>query len=385
MMSDSSGLHLPDLTIKGFRGIEELTIPRLGRVTLLVGKNSVGKTTVLEAIQTYASRAHPFVLRGILAKHGELLPVVDEDGSEAVDVDWEALFHNRQARIGDQIHIGPASQSKELAIKLDLLRDPRQPELTGLTSNDVALDPPKALYAVFNLRETIVASWPRSPYDVSARGPLPNARDRTWSRRRGFGDGSMFRHGQVCEFLGPDLISNVSMAQYWDTVAMAGYEERAVAALRLIFGDAVQDVVMIGRQSDRSGGPRAFVRFDEQGRRTPLNSLGDGAIRLFGFALALANSRGGFLLIDEAENGIYRSLQRDFWRMVLETAERNNVQVIATTHSWDCVEGFARAAAELDQIDGLLMRLDRERGDLRAVNYSKEGLLAAAEQGIEVR
>ena len=384
-MSDPNSLHLPDLTIKGFRGIDELTIPRLGRVTLLVGKNGVGKTTVLEAIQTYASRAHPAVLRGILARHGELLPVVDDDGREAVDVDWEALFHNRQARIGDQIRIGPSPQSKELAIKLDLLRDPRQAELTGFTSNGVALDPPKALYAVFNLRETIVASWPRSPYDVSARGPLPDSRDRTWPRRRGFSDDSMFHHGQTCELLGPDLISNVSMAQYWDTVAMAGYEERAVAALRLIFGDAVQDVVMVGRQPARSGGPRAFVRFNEQERRIPLNSLGDGAIRLFGIALALANCRNGFLLIDEAENGIYRSLHRDFWRMVLETAERNNVQVVATTHGSDSDNGFARAAAELDQIDGLLMRLDRERGYLRAVNYSKEGLLTAAEQGIEVR
>ena len=64
-----------------------------------------------------------------------------------------------------------------------------------------------------------------------------------------------------------------------------------------------------------------------------LRSLGDGAVRLFGVALALANSQGGFLLIDEAENGIHHTIQRDFWRMVLLTAQENNVQVFATTHS----------------------------------------------------
>ena len=78
----------------------------------------------------------------------------------------------------------------------------------------------------------------------------------------------------------------------------------------------------------------------------PLRSLGDGAVRLFGVALALANSQGGFLLIDEAENGIHHTIQRDFWRMVLLTAQANNVQVFATTHSWDCVVGFAQAAVE---------------------------------------
>ena len=29
--SDSRGLHLPDLVVKGFRGIEDLTVSRLGR------------------------------------------------------------------------------------------------------------------------------------------------------------------------------------------------------------------------------------------------------------------------------------------------------------------------------------------------------------------
>ena len=117
----------------------------------------------------------------------------------------------------------------------------------------------------------------------------------------------------------------------------------------------------------------------------PLKSLGDGALRLFGVALALANSRDGFLLMDEAENGIHHSVQRDFWRMVLRTAQENNVQVLATTHSWDCVRGFAQAASEIEDAEGVLVRLDRVPAGLRAVEYSEEGLKVAAEQGIEVR
>lgn len=36
-------LHLPSLVIKNFRGIDELTIPRLARVTQLTGKNGGGE------------------------------------------------------------------------------------------------------------------------------------------------------------------------------------------------------------------------------------------------------------------------------------------------------------------------------------------------------
>lgn len=78
-------------------------------------------------------------------------------------------------------------------------------------------------------------------------------------------------------------------------------------------------------------------------------------------------------------------MQYDLWKMILQTARANHVQVLATTHSWDCVRGFAYAAAEYEDGDGILVRLDRDDRGLRAVEYSKEGLLAAAEQGIEVR
>ena len=106
---------------------------------------------------------------------------------------------------------------------------------------------------------------------------------------------------------------------------------------------------------------------------------------MFGVALALTSSRNGFLTIDEAENGIHYSLQSDFWRMVLRAADEYDVQVLATTHSGDCVKGFARAAAGIGGVDGVLVRLEREEGRIRAVEYSEEELETAAEQGIEVR
>ena len=160
-----------------------------------------------------------------------------------------------------------------------------------------------------------------------------------------------------------------------------------MVALRLVFGDTVERVAVIGDDTSSGArfGRRAVVRIAGQERPVPLRSLGDGAVRLFGVALALANSQGGFLLIDEAENGIHYSLQRDFWRMVLLTAQANNVQVFATTHSWDCVAGFAQAAVEAEGVEGALVRLDSDGENIRAVEYSERQLQVAAEQGIEVR
>ena len=176
------------------------------------------------------------------------------------------------------------------------------------------------------------------------------------------------------------------MAHYFDAIALTADQESAVNALRLIFGDQVENVAFVGRdRNPRGGWLQPIVKLSSYDEPVPLRSLGDGALRLLGIALALANSRGGFLLIDEAENGIHHSLQRDFWRMVLQTAQKNDVQVLATTHSWDCVTGFDKAVRELPEVDGLLVRLDRYGEQLRAVEYTEEELQTAAEQGTEVR
>ena len=195
-----------------------------------------------------------------------------------------------------------------------------------------------------------------------------------------------------CELLGPGLLNNAHMAEFWDRVALTDAEDRAVEALNLVLEEEVDRVTVVGGgRSFRRYGPgvvtsrRALVKLKGYDRPVPLKSCGDGAARLFSVAMALANSAGGFLLIDEAENGLHWSVERDFWRMVLRTAKENNVQVLATTHGWDCITGFAKAVNETPEEDGLLLRLDRDGGRIRAVDYSKDQLRVAAEQRIEVR
>ena len=177
------------------------------------------------------------------------------------------------------------------------------------------------------------------------------------------------------------------MAQFWDRIALTDSENLPIQALQLILGNIVSRVAVIGDDGPRrrKTGRRFIVRLPDDPFPVPLTSLGDGAIRLFALALALANSRNGFLLIDEAENGIHYSVQRDYWRMILQTAHKDNVQVIATTHSWDCVKGFARAAMETEDAEGVLVRLERDDHGMRAIEYSEDELRVAAEQGIEVR
>ena len=111
-------LHLPNLTISGFRGIDHLAIPRLGRVTLLAGKNGVGKTTVLDAARVYAARGHPMVLMEVLRGHEEFTTVVDDDGDEVRSPDIAALFFGRDVLQRRPISIGAENDEHRLQIEI---------------------------------------------------------------------------------------------------------------------------------------------------------------------------------------------------------------------------------------------------------------------------
>lgn len=364
-MSDQSNLHLTNLSIRGFRGIERLSIPRLGRVTLLAGKNSVGKTTVLDAVRVYAARGRYPVLYELLRNRQEVTEAPDEDGDRTPELDWKSLFFGRDTYEIGEVCVGPKDESDQLSIRaID--------------------DPQKDLFSDDNDRIGIEVSFRANRQLLVG---LHSTRRYPYSRSRRMPPEEEPAPAISCEFLGPGMLSEGQTSRLWDSVTLTDDEAEVIKALEMVIGDEVVGLAMVGNSVSRAVREvrRVIVRLKSQDRPVPLRSLGDGAVRLFGVAVALANSRGGFLLIDEAENGIYYSVQYDLWKMILRTAQANDIQVLATTHSWDCVRGFAYAASEFDDAEGILVRLDRDEEGLRAIEYSEEDLKIAADQGIEVR
>jgi len=365
---NDSGLPLPDLYIENFRGIKKLSIPRLGRVNLLAGRNGVGKSTVLDAIRVYAARGREQVMAQILTRSEEYIELRDQDATNAVEVDWTAIFYGRGVPELLYMSIGPMEKTDQLRIESTLLElgsaDPDQ--MSSTFSALISGDRIKSLEASFGGQSYNLVYGPSAAKIITGQELPPPLK---------------------FEFLGPGLIPHSDLARMWDDVALTDDEELITKSIELVYGEGIDRVAMVGGHpiGGLGAGRRALVKLKNGTGPVPLRSLGEGASRLFGVALSLAKSRNGFLLIDEAENGIHHTAQQDYWRMVLQTAHENNVQVFATTHSWDCVRGFAQAAVENENVEGVLVRLEKEEKGLRAVRYSEQKLKIAAEQRIEVR
>lgn len=370
-----SSLHLPSLKITGFRGFDRLTIPRLGRVTLLAGRNRVGKTTVLDAVRIFAARGRPSVLADLLQEREELAAGLDKDQGALAVPDVAALFHGRGEAPNNGIAIGPGPGQDALRLARSL-RDEWTDKQKRFNMNVEAL---KVEYADW----TDFVSWSLAGDTSSMSSPLLPLLS-----GRGRFDETGWPERVKCESLGPGLPDNNHLAVLWRLIHLTDDEDLLVQVLGRHLGEEIQ---RIGVVNDLGGSPGSLskngvmVKLKGHSRPVPLRSFGDGAVRLFGVALELTYCRSGLLLLDEAENGLHHTVHTDFWRMVLQAAHEGEVQVLATTHSWDCIVGFARAATECADTDGVLVRLEAGAEGCRAVVYSKEELEIAAEQRIEVR
>ena len=93
-------------------------------------------------------------------------------------------------------------------------------------------------------------------------------------------------------------------------------------------------------------------------------------------------AKGGVILIDEIENGLHHSVFSKVWQAIDQAARELDVQVIATTHSWECIVA-ASQSLEPDRLQ--LTRLDLDDECVRAIQFVPEHLEAAIDLGWEVR
>ena len=114
----------------------------------------------------------------------------------------------------------------------------------------------------------------------------------------------------------------------------------------------------------------------------PLAVLGDGLKRLARLVLAIGHQKGHVVLVDEIETGYHYSTLDKVWKVVHATAKKFDAQVIATTHSYDCVAAAHRTS---DGQNFGLHRLEHIANATRCVTYDSESIKGAIEHNLEVR
>ncbi len=272
---------LTEITIENFRSIDRLELRDLGDINVVNTGNDVGNTHVLDAVQLYAGRGSPQVIREILLRDDEFLNGT-YDGPVLPDRD--ALFHDRDN--GAEISI--SGQDCRLAIRVDE-QDLEQNTLTVSTQGR-------------NRRVSL-----ENPYGF--RFHPGGERDAT-----------------TCIRVGPREPDNDTLVGLYYPIALTDGEERVAEFITRVAGTWVDRIGSVGDQE------RARVMVRTPGSRTPvpLRSLGPETVQAAHAAMALENARGGILLLDQAHTRIRPEAREIMWRSIA-LGIRGEAQVFTTT------------------------------------------------------
>ena len=382
-------LILNSLEIRNFRGFQHLTIEHLGRVNLIVGKNNIGKSSLLEALQLYAQRGTPTLIWELIRIRDEskyFIGVRDESQSRS---SFDRPSFDRPMNIEDQLFAlrNLFYGRKDMRSLLESI------QIGAIGSPDEQISIAIGWYVEEADEQTrskrrLLQSEQYSMFD----NPEPRFTVQIGGRQK---IDYPLNPSPISKLLGPDIkeinyisrpangLTRRQVGKLWDSISLTPLEKDVLSSMRLIAPGVeglslVEDAIYTRERIP-------IVKIAGIDDPLPLRSLGDGMQRMLEVSLALANARDGILLIDEIENGIHYSVQPELWQLIFQLAHRLNVQVFATTHSWDCIEGFQKAATENTDEEGMLIRLSLLGDDVIATSFDERKLGIATRQQIEVR
>jgi hypothetical protein len=117
----------------------------------------------------------------------------------------------------------------------------------------------------------------------------------------------------------------------------------------------------------------------------PITLMGDGFSKIIGIIMRIANARNGVVLIDEIENGLHHSILEDFWTSIYSAAKLFNTQIIATTHSYECIKSAFNVFNKTIPSDFLMHRLERSNHQIKIVTYETDVIASSINNDFEVR
>ena len=375
---------ITSLSIERFRSLQQLKVEGLGRVNLVTGRNNTGKSSILEALRILASDASPSVLSRILRYREEDIGESD-DAVRPVDTESLAqlgsLFTGfpqiSETRAPIVLAANGGKASMQLTISLGWFSEQREPDGSRRLVPQQPQLPLESLSPETELMPALVMD------SGAAKRILSLDYLKRFSRGRIYRGDLPEEPRMPCIFVSPyGGERTANLGPLWDKIALSDREKDVVEALKIIAPD-IKAVSMVGGEGQRQL-RTAIVRSSGFLRPIPLRSFGDGLNRLFGIVLSLVNAKDGFLLIDEFENGMHHTVQLDVWRGIFRLSKLLNVQVFATSHSWDAVEAFQKAAAE-HRDEGLLIRLSKKGDAVIPTLFREDELAVATRDGIEVR
>ncbi|HPG42106.1 MAG TPA: AAA family ATPase [bacterium] len=354
-------MQYQSLHINNFRGIEELEINDMRQLNLLVGRNNCGKSSILEALFLLSGMSNPQLpvnihnFRNILLIKDDDFRYIFRDQNFSYPVEIKGIIENESR----SLTISPILDSNQQQLFEDLI-----PQNSISKNEDIS----------------------RSTYfDKQVKGlnlVFQNQLDESYEAQISLNEGKVRFIKKYIEKLKCTYLNNQTI--------MNGLDLRMES---LIVDKKINDLITTLKKIepniiDIRMGPGDIIYIDlGKEKLFPVNIMGDGIRRIMAMVAAIYELKNAVLLIDEIENGLHYSSLMIMWKAIFAACKQYNVQLFATTHSYECIETFSKIYNQENPTgdDIRLYRIDKDVNKHKAYIYTPQVLIEAQKSNFEVR
>jgi len=307
-------LMIKKLRIENFRCFKSTSIEGFRRVNIIVGKNAVGKTALLESIKLGLDG-----LPGTLPWLNQIrtIPTVNLPNStqEQFEAQFLGFFHLLESQGEIVISI---DDSKHRTAKVRVHFDPSK--IATMQPQPMGFQPPQAVPAV-PPTTIIPLAFDRIDFegkkDTLIATVLPN--------------GQMFLQPGKHLGIASGLISITyyggpgENAMWLSQMSIEKRSDEVKQAIRKHFS-LISDVTS---ETPLPGLSMLYADIPSLPQKIALSLVSAGISRLFTMILAVVQYKRGAVLIDEIENGIYFEQYPQIWETLIDLAKHHDTQHIA--------------------------------------------------------
>ena len=357
---------IEQVVFENFRGFKRLVLTDLKPITLISGKNNAGKSSILEGLFLFFDHIVPESFSKINRFRGFISHV---DSASL----WETAFYQMNVHNPLQIFLTYEGVSASLKYVRDDTFIPSADMNVSQELQGQILSSAASSY-------TLKFKYQKADYIEEGHfivGPMGVVRNMDTSVSPNTDQIMPFT-----QFINAAIINNNSdsfIAEWLGKLELEGRKQHIIKILKLI-EPSIDDITTIVVNAKA----QLFVKMNQQ--LLPLRLAGDGLNKLLFIVLSIAVNPHSIVLIDEIETGFHYSMLPGLWEIIAQTAFENHCQIIATTHSYECIVGAVDGIEKAKQQSAFCYyRLDKNLERNYAYRYSNDMLQTAVATDMEVR
>ena len=351
------------ISFDNFRGIKHLEIPDVSQITLLTGRNNAGKSSILEGIFLFMDHTAVDSFGKINGFRG--LQYTPNPTSL-----WEPAFFGLDTNHPLRIEVDVDGKKSSLCYERDDSYIPADKQgaaqnaysqFTASTRTTYTL---KFLYQQDSYKEN-------GSFSINETGFFRNFATNLKNNQIRFLPGA--------RFISSGIHDDATVFNWIGKMELQGKKQQVIDVLRNIEPE-ITDIITISNQ----GQTQVYAKV--MNRLLPVKLAGDGLNRLLYIVLAILEEPNSILLIDEIDTGFHYSMLKTLWKVVAAAAKESNCQVIATTHSYECIDQAVGGIDEAGMLEEFcLYRITHSGEKNTAVRYSGDLVKEAVASFMEVR